>query len=155
MKRLIYFIIFITFLLSSCSKLTEKKDNVQTLKMGLNNRDHVIALQDNRVCYAKYRNIRNYEIYLFDDNESLLSNKICSYIKDSKKKKIYEGMNKSDVTEILGAPAIIDGNRFIYFQNYIAFSNLRISYGIDRRIFEIRFNNDVVIQVNEKYVSRY
>lgn len=154
MKKINYFVLII-FLFSSCYNTPSKIQNENDLKITMNNKDHVIALQNNKICYAKFRNLHKYDIFIFDDKEILLKKCTCTYIKESDIKKITEGMNKSTVTNILGYPAIVDENRFIYFQKFFDLGFLKFNYGIDRRIFEITFDNDVVIQTNEKYVSRY
>lgn len=149
-----YFILAFLLLFSCCnnsSKILEEKQ----IEVTLTNRDHVIALQNNSICYAIFKNIMKFDIYIFDENEILLKQVTCTYVKKSDIKKITETMNKSMVISIIGNPAIIDDNRFIYFQRYFDFSFQGIEYGIDRRIFEIIFSDDVVIQINEKYVSRY
>ena len=75
-------------------------------------------------------------------------------MKNSAKRKIYNGMNKNAAISVLGEPAFIDGNRLVYFQKYFGVNFLKIDYGIDRRIFEIRLKDGKVYQYAEKYVSR-
>lgn len=152
MKRNVVNLLLIFFVLSSCSnrRIFEAQDSAPCLT----NKDHAIALESGGICYAVFKNLSRGELYIFDENNTLLKRTKCSYVKNSAKRKIYNGMNKNAAIRVLGEPAFIDGNRLVYFQKYFGVNFLKIDYGIDRRIFEIRLKDGKVYQYAEKYVSR-
>lgn len=149
-NTLISVLLFIFFI--SCKNGDIKIDKLQ-IQNNFSNRDHVIALANNSICYAIFQNFRKYTIYIFDKNSSLVQTKSMLFIDNHKKNKISKGMDKRTVISILGEPAIEDGNRYIYFQEYFDFNFINISYGIDRRIIELVFENEILVNFEEKYVS--
>lgn len=153
MKRNVVNLLLFFFVLSSCSnrrKIIEAQDSAPCLT----NKDHAIALESDGICYGVFKNLSRGELYIFDENNTLLKRTKCSYVKNSAKRKIYNGMSKNAAIRVLGEPAFIDGNRLVYFQKYFGVNFLKIDYGIDRRIFEIRLKDGKVYQYAEKYVSR-
>jgi len=149
-NTLISVLLFVFFI--SCKNGDIKTDKLQ-IQNNFSNRDHVIALANNSICYAIFQNFRKYTIYIFDKNSSLVQTKSMLFIDNHKKNKISKGMDKRTVISILGEPAIEDGNRYIYFQEYFDFNFINISYGIDRRIIELVFENEILVNFEEKYVS--
>lgn len=147
------FFLFLLFLCISC-KQDSKSFEYTSIKVAIANKDHVIQLANGTVVYALYKNIHKYDMYIFNQNLLVQKKENLTFLNKNLTKTIFIGMKKADVIKILGEPPLVNENQFTYFQNYVDFTICKISAGIDRRIFEIKFENDKIVYFGEKYIPR-